>query len=156
MMLKKKNEVNLSKIGSQICFLFGLSLGLVLVDALPQYQQGKLTITNQVWAQSTSNIDSNKLKRYGQAAMQIEKLRKTTYRNIRQIVGNSQSPPLACNQRENFDKLPIEARNMANYYCQQSEKIVKDEGLTNGEFNNITRELKKNSQLRQQLQEVMK
>ena len=153
MILKNKNKLNLNKIASQICFLLGLSVGLVLFDGVPQYQQGKLTIDHQAWAQSP--IDNDKLARYGEAAMEIEDLRKATYSNIRQIVGNSKSPPLACHQQENFRQLPKEARNMAMYYCKESERIVERHGLTNREFNEMTRKLKNNSQLRQKLREIM-
>lgn len=151
MTLKKKNKVYLSKIASQMCLFFGLSFGLVLVDALPRYEQGKLTINHPVLAQD----NDLKLQQYVNSLRRIEPLRQKTYRNIQQIVGNSQSPSLACHQRENFRQLPDEARNLATNYCEESEKIVKENGLTINEFNQITRELKQNTQMYQKVRRMM-
>lgn len=152
MMLMNKNRFKLMKVAYQICFLFGLSVGLVVFDTLPQYEQGKLTINHAVWAQNPSDSE---LQRYGAAATRIEELRRTTYNSIREIVGNSKSPALACNQQQNFNQLPNEARNMAIDYCEQSERIVEQNGLTINQFNQITRQLKQNPALYQRLQQLM-
>ena len=152
MMLINNRRYKLMKITYQICFLLGLSLTAVAFDILPRYQQGSLTFENQVLAQNPSDAD---LTKYARAALAIEDLRKNTYSNIQGMLDKSESPQLACHQRQNFEQLPSDARSMAIDYCKQSEMIVKNNGLSIRKFNTITKQLKQNPSLYERLQKIM-
>ena len=151
-MLMNHHRFKLMKIAYQLCFFLGLSSAIIAFDVLPRYEQGNLTISNEVLAQNPSDAD---LERYYTAVNQIEDLRQKTYNNIRGMVGTSKSPRLACHQRESFDQLPSDARSMATRYCKKSEEIVKENGLTINQFNQITQQLKKNPATYQRLQDIM-
>ena len=138
---------------SQVCLLMGLSTVAITLDLLPSFKDGNLTIsTSQAFAQTPSDAD---LKKYANAAVEIENLRRNTYNSIQGMVGDSQSAQLSCNRRQNFNKLPDNARSMAVDYCQKSEAIVKANGLTINQFNKITQQLKSNKDLYQRLQKIM-
>lgn len=151
-MLMNYHRFKFMKIAYQLCFLLGLSSAIIAFDILPRYEQGNLTINHEVLAQTPSDED---LQKYAKAAIAIEDLRKNTYRNIRGMVDKSKSPQLACHQRESFNQLPSNARNMATGYCQKSEEIVRNNGLTINQFNQITQQLKQNPALYQRLQQIM-
>ena len=145
------HKFNLIKIGYQICFLLGLSGALVAIDVLPRYEQGNLTLNNEVLAQTPSDSD---LRKYANALIKIESLRLNTYSNIRNTVKKS-IPDLACNQPNSFNQLPNNARSMAVNYCEQSENIVKQSGLTIVQFNQITQQVKQNPALYQKLEQII-
>ena len=152
-MLMNHHRFKLMKIAYQLCFFLGLSSAIIAFDVLPRYEQGNLTISsNEVLAETPSDDD---LERYYTAVNEIEDLRQETYNNIQGIVGKSNSPRLACHQQESFNQLPSNARSMATGYCKKSEEIVKSNGLTNYQFNQITEQLKKNPATYQRLQEIM-
>lgn len=151
-MLMNHHKFQLMKIAYQLCFFLGLSSAIIAFDVLPRYEQGNLTISNEVLAQTPSDAD---LQKYYTAVNEIEDLRQKTYRNIQSMVGQSKSPQLACNQQESFSQLPSDARSMATGYCNKSEEIVKNNGLTINQFNQITQQLKKNPDTYQRLQEIM-
>lgn len=62
---------------------------------------------------------------------------------------------MSCNQRQSFSQLPDNARNMAIEYCDQSETIVKNHGLSVNRFNQITQQVKQNPSLKQRLQSII-
>ena len=146
-------KLKLIRIFSQACLVMGLSTIAITFDLLPNYRNGNLTFTTpEAIAQTPTD---EQLQKYANAAVKIENLRRNTYNNIQGIVGDSQSTQLSCNKREKFKNLPDNARSMAVDYCQQSEAIVKQNGLTINQFNQITQQIKKDRQLYQKLQQFM-
>jgi len=62
---------------------------------------------------------------------------------------------MSCNQRQSFSQLPDNARKMAIEYCDQSEVIVQNNGLTINRFNQITQQVKQDPSLKQRLQSIL-
>ena len=148
-------KLKLIQILSRACLVMGISTIAITFDLLPTYQSqtGRLTITTQsASAQAPSDTD---LRKYGNAAVEIESLRQNTYSNIQGIVGSSQPAQLSCNKQKSFRSLPDNARSLAVDYCKQSEAIVKKNGLSINQFNQITQQLKKNPDLYKKLQNIM-
>jgi len=150
-MLFNQGNGKYMKVGSQLLIALGLSLSAVSLGIVPEYRQGSVTIQSQAMAQSVSDED---LRKYAQAAIAIENLRKNTYSNIEGVIGKS-SGQMSCNQRQSFSQLPENARRMANEYCDQSEVIVENNGLTVNRFNQITQQVKQNPSLKQRLQSIL-
>lgn len=139
------------KVTSQWLIALGLSLSAVTMGIVPEYRQGSVIIESQAMAQNVSDED---LKKYAQAAIAIENLRQTTYSNIESVIGKS-SGQMSCNQRQSFSQLPENARKMAIEYCDQSEVIVQNNGLTINRFNQITQQVKQDPSLKQRLQSIL-
>jgi hypothetical protein len=104
---------------------------------------------------SAQNVSDADLKKYAQAAIEIENLRVTTLANIENIVGKSKPNQLNCYQENTFNQLPNSARNIAENYCEQSETIVKKHGLTNTQFNQIHQQVRSNPTLKQKVQSMI-
>ncbi|WP_017294710.1 DUF4168 domain-containing protein [Geminocystis herdmanii] len=146
------NNYSFSKTVYQILILLGLSTGAIVFGVIPEINSQTITFNNHVVAQSVSDGD---LKKYAQAAIEIENLRVTTLSNIESIVGKSKPSQLNCYQENTFNQLPSNARNIAENYCQQSEAIVKKHGLTNTQFNQIHQQVRNNPTLKQKVQTMI-
>lgn len=150
-MLFNQGNGKQKKVASQLLIALGLSLSAFTMGIVPEYRQGSVIIESQAMAQNVSDED---LKKYAQAAIAIENLRKTTYSNIEGVIGKS-SGQMSCNQRQSFSQLPDNARKMAIEYCDQSEVIVQNNGLTINRFNQITQQVKQDPSLKQRLQSIL-
>jgi Domain of unknown function (DUF4168) len=154
-MLRSYYTVNFIKTSYHLFILLSLSTSAITLGIIPEinWQNKALNISNQAVAQNVSDED---LKKYAQAAIEIEGIRKTTLSNIESIVSKIKPNQLNCNQSENFNQLPENARNMALNYCNQSENIVKKYGLNNTQFNQIHQQVRQNPTLKQKLQAIIK
>jgi hypothetical protein len=142
------------KTGYHLLILLSLSTSAIAMGITPEinWQSKTINISNHAIAQNVSDED---LRKYAQAAVEIEGLRKTTLSSIENIVGKAKPNQLNCNQQENFNQLPDNARSMALSYCSQSENIVKKHGLSNTQFNQIHQQVRQNPALKQKLQAII-
>lgn len=139
---------------SHFIILCALSCASIVFGVTPEIKlesQG-ISFNNQVMAQNVSDAD---LKKYAQAAMEIETIRKSTFENIESMVGKSKLNQINCHQEESLNQLPGNARSLAINYCQQSEEIVKKHGLTINQFNQITQQVRQNPSMKQKLQAII-
>lgn len=146
------NNYSLSKTVYHILILLGLSSSAIVFGVIPEIHEQTITFNNHVLAQNVSDGD---LKKYAQAAIEIENLRVTTLASIESIVGKSKPNQLNCYQEGIFNQLPNNARTIAESYCEQSETIVKKHGLTNTQFNQIHQQVRNNPTLKQKVQAMI-
>jgi dephospho-CoA kinase len=127
----------------------------VITGIVPQlsFETGELNFSRVVYAQ---NVTDDQLKQYAQALVEIEKLRQPTFANLEGIVGKEKASQISCNQENTISQLPDNARSIASSYCNQSEAIVKKYGLTNGQFNQITKSVNQNPSLKQKLESIIR
>lgn len=150
--MKHYNTKNIKFISRCVAVL-GLTTAVMGFDIFPKYSTTTgLTMGYSVHAQSISDAD---LRRYAQAATAIENLRISTVSKIQSAIGQSTPPALSCHQPGNFNQLPENARNMAMEYCQQSEQIVRNNGLSVNQFNQIHQQVKQDSALQQRLKSLL-
>jgi hypothetical protein len=116
-------------------------------------QTGELVFSNAVLAQSFSDND---LRNYARAVLEIEAIRQPAISQIESIVGRGKAAKLACHQPNTINRLPDNARNIALNYCNTSAQIVSKYGLTNEKFNQITRAVQRDANLRQKVQGFMR
>jgi hypothetical protein len=128
----------------------GIVSGVVPQLSLEKVQ---LSFSNVVLA---SNVSDGDLQKYAQAAKRIENLRISALSRIEQIVGKQKTAQLACHQPNTINALPADAQNIARDYCQKSENIVKQSGLSISKFNDITRAIQQDSSLQQKVQNMMR
>lgn len=146
------NNHSFLKTASHILILLGLSSISIVSGLTPEIKGQTITFNHQAVAQSVSDAD---LRKYAQAAMEIETLRVSTLANIQSIVGNSKPSQLNCHQEDSFNQLPNNARSIATNYCEQSEAIVRKHGLTNTQFNQIHQQVRQNATLKQKVQSMI-
>ncbi|MGY6529241.1 MAG: DUF4168 domain-containing protein [Cyanobacterium sp.] len=153
-MISKINSLSKVKLStSKIILVLGLSTFGILAGLTPEYntQSNNIKISNQAFAQNFSDAE---LTRYAQAAVEIERLRRSTFTNIENIVGQQRSSQLACNQKDSINDLPGNARTLMNDFCQNSEVIVRRNGLSMNQFNQITQQVRQSEELRNRLREI--
>ena len=115
-------------------------------------QTGELLFSNTVLADSFSDQE---LQNYAQAVRKIEGIRKSALRQIESIVGKQKAAQLACHQQDSINQLSEPARNIALNYCSTSAQIVQQYGLSNHKFNQITRAVQRDANLRKKVQRFM-
>ncbi|MFQ4145452.1 DUF4168 domain-containing protein [Chlorogloeopsis sp. ULAP02] len=92
---------------------------------------------------------------YSRALIKIESARQQAFENIKKIIGNREVPKMTCNDPNSLNSIPSEARDIAVNYCNRSQEIVKENGLTPEQFNKITVELQNNEDLKRQIYNML-
>lgn len=128
-------KLYISKLSSYIfgIFLFPLSFSL--------------SATAQVISDETINL-------YAQAVIKIEAERQEALTAIQEVIAGD-TPEISCNQPSTYESLPAGAQEIAIAYCQDSENIVQNTGMSVTEFNQITQQLQEDPELRRRIQKVM-
>lgn len=102
-----------------------------------------------------NNYDEEQLTSYATAVLEIEPIRKEVQRKVKTELEGEPMPETACNRSETYQDLPDQARSLIINYCNRSEEIVEEQGLTISEFNEITEQVQNNSELREKVREKM-
>ena len=109
----------------------------------------------KVDAQTASSVDDNEIVKYSRALLTIEQSRLQAFDEIKKISGGNEVPEIVCNKPQTIDTLPKKARDIAKNYCQRSQIIVKDSGLSIQRFNNITLKLRNDDSLKKQIHNTL-
>ncbi len=120
----------------------------VLLEIVPPTTDKSLRVSfgSPVYAQPFTD---DEIRRYAEAGRKIEVRRRQTYRQIQKITGNS--PTIFCYRPNSYRNLPERAINIAQEFCNESETIVKDSGLTIKRFNQINSQRRENQNLNQRI-----
>lgn len=107
-----------------------------------------------VYAQPASSVNNNEIEKYSKALLIIEQSRLQAFEEIKKISGGK-VPSIVCNKPKTITALPQKARDIAKNYCQRSQTIVKDSGLSIQRFNNITLKLRNDESLKKQIHNTL-
>lgn len=111
-----------------------------------------LVITGSLKAHAQNqSFNSTDITSYAQAVLAMEPARQEAFGQIKKIVGSGDVPQIVCNEPNSVNSLPNKAREIAVNYCNHSQKIVSDYGLTIDKFNRMTVEIQNNNSLKQQV-----
>jgi hypothetical protein len=97
------------------------------------------------------SFNNTEITSYAQAVLAMEPARQQAFGEIKKIVGGGDVPQIVCSEPNSLNGLPGRARDIAVNYCNHSQKIVNDYGLTPDKFNRITVEIQSNANLKQQV-----
>jgi len=103
---------------------------------------------------TSETISNEQVTIYAQAVMDIESHRQQAYSEIQRIMGDN-PPEILCDQSDSYNNLPKDAQKVAIAYCQNSESIVKDTGMTVSEFNEMTQKVREDQELERRVQDAM-
>ncbi|MEH1865324.1 MAG: DUF4168 domain-containing protein [Nostoc sp.] len=110
------------------------------------------SISSKAYGQTASPIANNtQIDSYAQAVLAMEPARQKAFETIKNLIGNGEVPKIVCNDSNSINGLPRKAQDIAVNYCNNSQKIVQDNGLSIDQFNKITIELQNNELLKQQV-----
>ncbi|MTJ15004.1 DUF4168 domain-containing protein [Anabaena sp. UHCC 0187] len=105
---------------------------------------------SQVVAQ-TLNVNNTEVTNYAKAVLGMEPVRQQAFEEIKKLIGSKDIPQVICNDSTSVNALPGKAKDIAVNYCNHSQKIVEDSGLSVERFNKITLEIQNNNNLKRQL-----
>lgn len=111
---------------------------------------GTLTFHSQSEAQIPP-VNNSEITSYAQAVLAMEPSRQQAFEEIKKLIGGGEVPQIVCNDPNSMNSLPRKARDIAINYCNRSQKIVEDNGLTISRFNGITIEIQNNNNLKRQV-----
>lgn len=127
----------------------GLFTGLI-----PDLSRGSsnLIFSTRVYAQQFSETD---LTKYAQAVLEAEPVRERALGEIKQTIGSGELPQIACYRQESLANLPTNAQSIAKDYCKRYEGIVKKYFNSFEEFNQITKNVQNDPNLKKRIQNEM-
>lgn len=106
-------------------------------------------------AASAQDFTEAEVNNYARAVLEAEPVRQTALTDLKQSMGSEQLPRIACDREDSISNLPDNARSIAKGYCSQYESIVKKYFSSFEEFNQITKTVQNNPNLRQRIQDEM-
>ncbi|MBE9004277.1 DUF4168 domain-containing protein [Fortiea sp. LEGE XX443] len=109
-----------------------------------------LIFTGKAHAQ-TPVVNNNEIVSYAQAVLAMEPSRQQAFGEIKKLIGGREIPQIVCNDPKSINNLPQKARNIAVNYCNRSQQIVEENGLSIERFNKITVEIQNDNNLKRQI-----
>ena len=100
------------------------------------------------------NYTRQEIINYSRAGFQIEILRQQTYHNIKTII-NRKPPNITCNQPGTLQNLAPNISNIANDYCSNTMRIIRDNNLTVPRFNQLKQYYDQGGDFHQQVQQML-
>lgn len=123
-----------------------LFLGMIATASLVS----SFTFSSKANAQ-TASVNNADIDSYAQAVLAMETPRQQAFEEIKRLIGGGDIPRIVCNDPNSMSNLPRKAQVIAVDYCNRSQKIVEEQGLTIDRFNNITLEIQNNNNLKRQV-----
>jgi hypothetical protein len=114
--------------------------------ALVSLASSAFAFSSQVGAQSPTEI-----RNYAKSVLAMEPERRQAFDEIKKLIGDRQIPQIVCSNSNSLSGLPNKARDIAVNYCNRSQKIVEQNGLSIDDFNKITRDLQSNEDLKRKI-----
>jgi hypothetical protein len=115
-----------------------------------------VAVTSGVKANAqNSTVNATELTNYAKAILAMEPKRQETVDGLKKILGDSEIPKIVCNDPNSFNGLPGKAKDIAVAYCNHSQKIVEENGLSIERFNKITSEVQNDESLQKKVSEQL-
>ena len=115
-------------------------------------QWGQVAHAQTASAATKQVISDADVRSYARAVLRIEARRQAALETMQQAMPNRQVPNIRCDERSSLNGLPREARQIAVDYCNESQQVVQDVGLTTQQFNRITSAQQSDSNLAERIQ----
>ncbi|OUL27830.1 hypothetical protein BV378_08710 [Nostoc sp. RF31YmG] len=114
-----------------------------------------LIVSSKANAQTPQPVNTNEITSYAQAVLAMEPARQQAFDEIKKLMGEREIPKIVCNDSKSIGSLPKKAQDIAVNYCQRSQKIVEDNGLTIERFNKITVDIQSDDNLKRQISNTL-
>ncbi len=114
-------------------------------------QEYKISLDYYAYAQSYTQQE---IINYSRAGFQIELLRQQTYHDIKTII-NQRPPNITCNQPGTLQNLAPNIRGIANNYCNNTMRIIRNNNLTVQRFNQLKQFYDQGGDFHQEVQQML-
>jgi Domain of unknown function (DUF4168) len=136
--------------GLQYTLPLNLLFGALTTASLVSTTFG-FSIKANAQAPAVNSVNNVEVTSYAQAVLAMEPARQQAFEEIKKLIGGGEIPKIVCNDSKSMNGLPNKAKDIAVNYCNRSQKIVEDNGLTIDRFNKITMEVQSNNNLKRQV-----
>ncbi|MBW4582976.1 MAG: DUF4168 domain-containing protein [Tildeniella nuda ZEHNDER 1965/U140] len=119
------------------------TVGLVASDASHLMRRSTWNLSNAAYAQASAP----QVSQYARAAFYIEQQRQQDYAEAKKIMSGN-VPEDVCRQQN----IPSAVQDICGRFLKRSAEIIKENGLTISQFNDITRRKEGDPNLQQQIQ----
>jgi hypothetical protein len=130
---------------SRMVMVGALSTVSLLSGLTLQIAQNPAALVSETAAYAQSGSDP--VSQYARAAYEIERMRQKRYSEAKQVLGGD-VPVDVCRQQN----IPPAVRGICDEFLKESASIIKQNGLTIAQFNDITRRKGDDPKLQQQIQ----
>jgi len=127
----------------------------ILLGIAPDLSQKTLTAAFQTAALAQQNVSQQEIMNFAKAVLAMEPLRQSAYSDIKRIIGPAPVPNIVCSEPSSFNRLPETARQIAVNFCNRSRDFVTSNGLTTERFNELTRRVQSDADLKRRVQNAM-
>ena len=114
-------------------------------------QDRRISFEYYAYAQSYTQQE---IINYSRAGYRIELLRQQTYHEIKTTI-NQRPPNITCNQPGTLQNLAPNIRGIANNYCNNTMRIIRDNNLTVQRFNQLKQFYDQGGDFHQQVQQML-
>ncbi|MEM9275561.1 MAG: DUF4168 domain-containing protein [Cyanobacteria bacterium P01_F01_bin.143] len=114
-------------------------------------QEHKISFDYYAYAQNYTQQD---IIDYSRAGLELELLRRKTYHEIKTII-NQRPPNIVCDQPATLRNLSPNIRGIANNYCNNTMRIIRDNNLTVQRFNQLKQYYDQRGDFHQQVQQML-
>ncbi|WP_238568947.1 DUF4168 domain-containing protein [Xenococcus sp. PCC 7305] len=111
----------------------------------------KISFDHYAYAQSYTQQD---ILNYSRAGFEIELLRQQTYHEIKTTI-NQRPPNISCNQPITLQSLAPNVRGIADNYCNNTMRIIRDNNLSVERFNQLKQYYDQGGDFHQQVQKML-
>lgn len=91
------------------------------------------------------------IRNYAKSILAMEPKRRQAFEEIKKLIGGGEIPQIVCSDSNSLNGLPNKARDIAVNYCNSSQQIVEQNGLSINDFNKLTVQLQNNENLKTQV-----
>ena len=124
----------------------GIMCGLV-----PEVSFQSFTVVTYAYARDYTEDEA---RNYARAGFEVELLRQKAYQEIKSSI-SGQPPNIVCNQPETLEELNSKIRQIAQRYCNESRRIVREHNLTVDRFNELKQYYDRGDDFYQQVQNIL-
>lgn len=122
----------------------------LLYGLVPGLSKNSHALDFSTAAYAQAAVTDEEIRSYAQAVLAIEQLRRSAYNDIMKIIGARNLPEMECDRPASFRSLPLDARQIAQNYCDQSLALVGNY-IPTSRFNEITTLSRRNGGLKQRI-----
>ncbi len=156
--LPKLNKLFIPILNTSVLASIGLAVGLIpkieismRSPELNVIPLTKVSLSNNAYAQEFTPEET---RNYAKAGYEIELLRRKLYQETKNLI-NEPPPNIVCDNRATIDSLQPEVRQIADRFCTQTPKIVKQNNLTIERYNELTTYYNRQDSFYQQVQSIL-
>ncbi|MDJ0733345.1 MAG: DUF4168 domain-containing protein [Nostocaceae cyanobacterium] len=114
-----------------------------------------LVFNSPAMGQTPTKLTETEMINYAKTWLTMNSAREEALVEIKKMMSNQTVPKITCNDPKSIRTLPRKAKKIVVDFCQNFQRTVEENGLDTQSFNEITRELQSNNDLKRQIHNIL-